>query len=110
MTEDTNQQHNGVTTEDEVVEDQVGKRQVAMRTGERIAWEKKLDELFKTRQPALGHTNMARHLRSVRELGREFAGQVISNTPHCADQSTALRCVREAVLWAEEAIIHEGIS
>ena len=96
--------------QDDVNDEQLGKSQVHMRTGERLEWERKLDEFFKTRKPALGHTNMARNLRTVRELGREFAGQMINNTPHCADQSTALRCIREAVLWAEEAIIHEGIS
>jgi len=103
-------QHQDVPEEQDVNEDQLGKRQVAMRTGERLEWGKKLDRLFATRRPAEGHTNMARHLRAVRELGREFAGQLIANTPHCADQSTALRCVREAVLWAEESIIHEGVS
>jgi hypothetical protein len=96
--------------EEEVNDSQVGKRQVAMRTGERLEWNRKLDLLFATRRPPDGSTNQARHLRIVRELGREFAGQLIANTPHCADQSAALRCVREAVLWAEEAIIHEGIA
>ena len=72
-------------------------------------WNKKLDELFATRRPPLGHTNQARYLRAIREGGREFAEQIIRNTPHCADQSAALRCLRECVLWAEESVIHEGL-
>jgi hypothetical protein len=45
----------------------------------------------------------------VREFGREFAEVITDNTPRCADQTTAVRKVREAVLWATEAILREGL-
>lgn len=107
---DTNQQFDGdVVQEIDVDEEQAGRRLVGLRTGERLEWARKLDLLFAVRRPPDGKTNQARYIRTVREQGREFAEQLIRNTPHCADQSAALRCIREAVLWAEEAIIHEGI-
>ena len=80
-----------------------------MSTGERITQNKKLDRVFAVRRSPEGHTNQGRYIRNVRQMGQEFAQVVIENTPACADQSAALRCIREAVNWAEDAIHLEGL-
>ncbi len=85
------------------------KRAHEQRPGDRIATTKKLERIFRVRQSPQGHTNQARNLRSVRQMAREFSTMIIDNTPDCADQAAALRCVREAVAWAEEAIHLEGL-
>lgn len=77
--------------------------------GERLEVNKKLDLLFRAKTYPDGQTNQARYLRNVREMGRELCQAIVENTPKCADQSAALRCVREAVLWAEEAVMRDGI-
>jgi hypothetical protein len=66
-----------------------------------------LDRLFRLRPHPDGQTNQARQLRIVRQLGQEFAQAIVDNTPVCADQSAAVRSVRQAVLWANEAILRE---
>lgn len=38
-----------------------------------------------------------------------FAEAILQNTPESADQSTALRCVREAKMWANTAIALGGL-
>ena len=85
------------------------KRTSQMNTGDRLVWNRKLDRMFAIRQSPEGHTNQGRYIRNVRQMGREFAQMVIENTPTCADQSAALRCIREAVNWAEDAIHMEGL-
>ena len=77
--------------------------------GERLGREKELDMVFRVRVSPPGHTNQGKHIRNVRQMGREFAAVILASTPSCADQSAALRCVREAVAWAEEAIHLEGL-
>lgn len=69
----------------------------------------KVRAMFDLRPIPEGHTNQARYLRNVREMGREFALIILENTPVCADQSAAIRCVREAVKWSEEAVLREGL-
>ncbi len=88
---------------------EVPKRAHETRTGDRIAHNEKLDKLFNVKQSPLGETNQARYLRAIREMAREFSQVIVENTPSCPDQSTALRCVREANLWAEEAIMRGGL-
>lgn len=39
---------------------------------------------------------------------RKLTEEVLLNTPKSADQSTAVRSIREAVLWAQQAIALEG--
>lgn len=73
------------------------------RDGERIK------QMFSLKPIPEGHTNQARYLRNIREMGREFAIIIHENSPRCADQTLAVRCVREAVKWAEEAILREGL-
>jgi len=69
----------------------------------------KIKAMFSLQQIPDGHTNQARYARNVREMGREFAIIIAENTPVCADQTLAIRKVREAVLWAQEAILREGL-
>ena len=69
----------------------------------------KIAAMFTLKQLPDGHTNQARYCRNVREMGREFALIIAENTPHCADQTVAIRKVREAVLWAQEAVLREGL-
>jgi hypothetical protein len=40
----------------------------------------------------------------LRKAGLEFARVIVENTPGCADQSAAIRKVREAVMLANAAI------
>jgi hypothetical protein len=45
---------------------------------------------------------------AIREAARDFATIILDNTPPSADQSTAIRKVREAVMTANAAIACEG--
>ena len=45
---------------------------------------------------------------AIRSAARHFAEVIMQNSPVSADQSTALRCVREACLWANAAIALDG--
>ncbi len=44
----------------------------------------------------------------LRSKARDLAIAMIQKTPHCPDQSIAIRKLREAVMMAEQAIICEG--
>lgn len=90
-------------------EQMVPKRAHEMRPGDRIAMTRKLERIYRVRQSPQGHTNQARYIRAIRQMAREFSTVIIDNTPTCADQSAALRCIREAVVWAEESIHLEGL-
>jgi hypothetical protein len=46
---------------------------------------------------------------ALREAGRVFASVIVQNTPPSADQSAAVRLVREAVFTANAAIACGGI-
>lgn len=46
---------------------------------------------------------------AVREAAKEFAKVVLANTPPSADQSTAVRRIREAVMTANAAIALDGL-
>ncbi len=41
---------------------------------------------------------------AVREAGKNLVSSILNSTPPCADQSAAIRKVREAVTTANEAI------
>jgi len=45
---------------------------------------------------------------AIREAGRVFATAIVQNTPPCADQTVAVRRVREAIMIANAAISCEG--
>ena len=69
----------------------------------------KIEAMFSLKQFPDGHTNQARYCRNIREMGREFAMIISENTPGCADQTLAIRHVRQAVIWAQEAVLREGL-
>ena len=45
---------------------------------------------------------------AIRDAAKVFAQVVIDNTPECADQSAAIRKIREAVMTANAAIALDG--
>lgn len=45
----------------------------------------------------------------IRQAGFNLAEIILANTPSCADQSAAVRKVREAVMTANAAIALEGL-
>jgi hypothetical protein len=45
---------------------------------------------------------------NIRAAAREFATVVLINTPACADQTAAIRKIREAVMTANAAIALQG--
>ena len=45
---------------------------------------------------------------AIREAAKIFALTVYANTPQCADQTTAIRAIREAVMWANASIALDG--
>lgn len=46
--------------------------------------------------------------RVIRDAAKEFALVVVANTPASADQTAALRKIREAVMTANAAVACEG--
>lgn len=91
-------------------EQPTAERRVGDRTvGETRRDTAKIQAMFALKQFPDGHTNQARYCRNIREMGREFALIIQENTPGCADQTLAIRHVRQAVLWAQEAVLREGL-
>ena len=45
---------------------------------------------------------------AIRNAAKEFARVLVANTPKCADQSAAIRHVREAVMTANAAVSLKG--
>ncbi len=45
---------------------------------------------------------------TVRAAAKDFAKAILEHTPPSADQTVAIRAVREAVMWANSAIANEG--
>jgi hypothetical protein len=41
----------------------------------------------------------------IQEAARLLLKEIVDNTPNCPDRHDALNCVREAVLWANSAIV-----
>lgn len=41
----------------------------------------------------------------IAKMSEEFMRVILSSVPDCADKSTALRCVREARMWANAALM-----
>ena len=60
-----------------------------------------LDNIFKYHAP--GGTQVARY-SAIREAGKALAQTILACTPGCADQTAAIRKVREAVMTANAAI------
>lgn len=46
--------------------------------------------------------------KAIRDAGKTFAAEIVSNAPDCADTTAAVRKVREAVMTANQAIACGG--
>ncbi len=64
-----------------------------------------LDKMFTYHAPATG-TQPGRY-GAIRDAGKLLAQQILRHTPPSADQSAAIRKVREAVMTANAAIALE---
>ena len=51
---------------------------------------------------------MIERYKRIREAGKYFARVILEETPGCADQSAAIRKVREAVMTSNAAIACHG--
>jgi len=67
--------------------------------------EDNIDKVF-TYQPATPEQQKA--YATIRQAGIAFARAILQNAPSCADRTTAVRCVREARMWANAAIALDG--
>lgn len=67
--------------------------------------EEDLDKWFTYHAPKPGQPEQYERIRSVAKM---FARTIMENTPQCADQTAAIRKVREAVMTANAAIACEG--
>ncbi len=63
--------------------------------------EQQLDEWFTYHAP---NPAQQESYVAIRSKAREFAQEILLHTPHGADQSAAIRKVREAVMTANAAI------
>jgi len=65
-----------------------------------------LNHLFSYHPP---HNDMEiERYKRIREAGKTFAQVILNEAPGCPDQTVALRCAREAVMWANAAIACSG--
>lgn len=62
---------------------------------------KDLPNLFTYHTP---HGTQAARYEEIRDAGLKFAQVIMAATPECADQSAAIRKVREAMMTANAAI------
>ena len=65
-----------------------------------------VDEQFTYHAP---NQDQAKRYDTLRSAARELAYVILATTPPCADQSAALRKLREAVMTANAAIALEGV-
>ena len=49
------------------------------------------------------------HYAHLREAAKKFALAIVEHTPRCADQTVALRKIREAVMTANAAVACKGV-
>lgn len=47
---------------------------------------------------------------AIRTAAKHLAEVITQNSPTSVDQTTAIRCVREAVMWANAAVALDGIN
>jgi hypothetical protein len=64
-----------------------------------------LDEIFTYHAPTLAQQEM---YERIRKEGKSFAAWVLRCTPPCADQTAAIRKIREAVMTANAAVALRG--
>lgn len=66
----------------------------------------KLDDIFRYHPPSSDDMVAYEKLRSA---AKDFALVIVDLTPACADQTAAIRLVREAVMTANAAIALKGL-
>lgn len=66
-----------------------------------------LEEVFTYQKPTEAQIPKYEEIRAA---GLRFATVVVNNTPVCADQTAAIRKIREAVMTANAAIALDGKS
>lgn len=64
-----------------------------------------IDEVFSYHRPT---EEQIPKYEAIRGAAKEFAKVILHNTPKCADQSAALRKLRESVMTANASIALEG--
>jgi hypothetical protein len=64
-----------------------------------------IDDVFTYHPPTV---EQGLKYQALREAAKHFARIIQQNTPYCADQTAALRKVREAVMTANAAIALDG--
>lgn len=64
-----------------------------------------LDHLFRYHSPT---PEKQVQYEAIRAAAKEFARVIEANSPSSADQSVAIRCIREAVMNANAAIALDG--
>jgi len=60
-----------------------------------------LDNWFEYHQPT---SDQPGRYERIRAAGKAFAETVLAETPASADQTVAIRAIREAVMWANASI------
>jgi hypothetical protein len=63
--------------------------------------QQELDNIFTYHAPKGDQTE---RYQKIREAGKNLAQVILDSTPECADQSAAIRKVREAIMTANAAI------
>lgn len=64
-----------------------------------------LDEMFTYHSPV---NDQPKRYELIREKARELAHVIVDNTPPSADQTAAIRLLRESVMTANASIALEG--
>ncbi|MCW8132645.1 MAG: hypothetical protein KIS92_20010 [Planctomycetota bacterium] len=67
--------------------------------------QEQLDNWFKYHKPEPGQPEK---YEAIRAAGKAFAEVVVANTPASADQTAAVRKIREAVMTANAAVACNG--
>lgn len=65
-----------------------------------------IEEIFTYHKPEGGQPAQ---YEAIRSAAKEFVKVLVANTPKCADQSAAVRLVREAVMTANASIALNGM-
>ena len=78
---------------------------IVVPTAQAAARRQEIDQLLNlfTYHPPQGSEDVERYER-IREAGLAFATAIVTDAPASPDRSTAVRAVREAVMWANAAI------
>ena len=72
----------------------------------RIPDENYLDQIFTYHKP---NEQQQQQYLAIRNAAKDFARTVINNTPNCADQTAALRKIREAMMVANASVALNGL-